>query len=129
MTMDLNETGKERLGTAINCCSIAVMAAALRFWCKISSKHGIHAEDWWILAVMPIYIGATADDIWGLLRGSNGQEIGEITAELLRDPSPEKVQSLGNFLKAQYIDFFPLAICAYRCPHLHLPPISTHFLN
>jgi hypothetical protein len=67
MTMDLTDDGRRRLTTSIVAGTLVVLAVAIRFWCKFVLKAPIQAADWWILAAVPIYIGAVADDIWGML--------------------------------------------------------------
>ncbi|KAI1455809.1 hypothetical protein F4805DRAFT_434944 [Annulohypoxylon moriforme] len=114
MELDTNIT--QRFATGITCCAIVILSVALRFWCKLSLKSGIYAEDWLMLAVVPTYIGATADDIWGLLKGSHGKEIEAVLAAVVLDPSPENVKDLEISLKSLYIGFFlsPFVLTAIR---------------
>lgn len=70
MTMDLTDSGRQRLETSIISGTLVILFVAIRFWCKFSLKSGIHSEDYWILAAVPIYLGAVADDIWGTLASS-----------------------------------------------------------
>lgn len=67
MVMELTDSGRQRLETSIIAGTLVVLAVAIRFWCKFLLKSRIHSEDWWILAAVPIYVGAVADDIWGTL--------------------------------------------------------------
>lgn len=67
MTVDLTDSGRGRLATSIVTGTFVVLAVALRFWCKLSLKSGIHAEDWSILAAVPLYLGGVAANIWGTL--------------------------------------------------------------
>ncbi|KAI1773036.1 hypothetical protein F4818DRAFT_131356 [Hypoxylon cercidicola] len=124
MMMDLTDSGKQRLETSIIAGTLVVLAVAIRFWCKISLKSGIHSEDWWILAAVPIYLGAVADDIWskleslststaipycqyvkGVFNGISGQDSKQVITTLLQNPSPELILALENYLKALYIGF------------------------
>ncbi|TGJ78427.1 hypothetical protein E0Z10_g10337 [Xylaria hypoxylon] len=80
-------------------------AVTIRFWCKFSLKSGIRAEDWWIFAAVPIYLGAVADDIWGVYSGISGEDSKQVIATLLQTPSPELILALENYLKSLYIGF------------------------
>ncbi|KAI0187056.1 hypothetical protein EV127DRAFT_483629 [Xylaria flabelliformis] len=103
--VDWTDSGKRRLETSIIAGTLVVLAVALRFWCKFTLKSAIRSEDWWILAAVPIYLGAVADDIWGLYNGISGEDSKQIIAILLQNPSPELILALENYLKSLYIGF------------------------
>ncbi|KAI1151633.1 hypothetical protein F4825DRAFT_476841 [Nemania diffusa] len=105
MTVDLTDEGRRRLTTSIVAGTIVVLSVALRFWCKFILKSGIYADDWWILAAVPIYLGAVADDIWGVFNGISGEDSAQIIAMLLQNPSPALVLALEVYLKSLYIGF------------------------
>ncbi|KAI0882333.1 uncharacterized protein GGS22DRAFT_50422 [Annulohypoxylon maeteangense] len=114
--MELDANGIKRFATSITCCAIVIISVALRFWCKLSLKSGIHAEDWVIFAVVPAYIGATADDIWGLLGGGHGKEIDAVVVDLLLDPSPKNFKALEVSFESLFVGFFlsPFGLTATR---------------
>ncbi|KAJ2980435.1 hypothetical protein NUW58_g459 [Xylaria curta] len=101
----LTDSGRQRLTTSIVAGTIVVLSVALRFWCKLKLKGGVHAEDWWILAAVPIYLGAVADDIWGLLNGISGENLDDIIVALLQNPPPELVLAFETYLKSLYIGY------------------------
>lgn len=125
MTVDLTDTAKQRLETSIIAGTLVVLAVATRFWCKFSLKDGIHAEDWWILAAVPIYLGGVADDIWGnyirvlpppslrrgtdrtrkkgVYNGISGEDSKQVIATLLTAPTPELALALENYLKVDLV--------------------------
>ncbi|KAI1204103.1 uncharacterized protein F4807DRAFT_448949 [Annulohypoxylon truncatum] len=114
--MELDANGVKRFATSISCCAIVILSIALRFWCKLSLKDGIHAEDWLIFTVIPTYTGATADDIWGLLKGTHGKEVDAAAAAVLLNPSPGNVAALEISLESLFIGFFisPFGVTAIR---------------
>jgi hypothetical protein len=63
--VELDERGKGRFAVAVVSITIVLLSIALRFWCKLSLKSGMYAEDWSILFVVPCYIAATTADLWG----------------------------------------------------------------
>ncbi|KAJ3579123.1 hypothetical protein NPX13_g1446 [Xylaria arbuscula] len=97
--VDLTDSGKQRLETSIIAGTLVILAVAIRFWCKLSLKSPVNSEDWWILAAIPVYLGAVADDIWGLYRGISGENQEQIIATLLQNPSPELILALETYLK------------------------------
>ncbi|KAI1172024.1 hypothetical protein F4777DRAFT_23115 [Nemania sp. FL0916] len=103
--MELTDGGKKRLETSIIAGTLVILIVATRFWCKFSLKSGIHSEDWWILAAVPIYLGAVADDIWGVYNGIAGEDSKEVIATLILQPTPQLVLALENYLKSLYIGF------------------------
>ncbi|KAI1739184.1 hypothetical protein F4680DRAFT_423092 [Xylaria scruposa] len=103
--VDLTDSGKRRIETSIICGTFVVLTVAIRFWCKFSLKSAIRSDDWWILAAVPIYLGAVADGIWGLYNGIGGEDSEQIIATLLQNPSPELILGLENYLKSLYIGF------------------------
>ncbi|KAI1365260.1 hypothetical protein F5Y08DRAFT_338818 [Xylaria arbuscula] len=103
--VDLTDSGKRRLETSIIAGTLVILAVAIRFWCKLSLKSPVNSEDWWILAAIPVYLGAVADDIWGLYRGISGENQEQIIATLLQNPSPELILALETYLKTLWIGF------------------------
>ncbi|KAI0376974.1 hypothetical protein F5Y04DRAFT_292308 [Hypomontagnella monticulosa] len=101
--MALNESGVSKVTEITICAFIAIIAVVLRFWCKISMKSGIHADDWWILVTLISYMGALSTQLWGFFAGGEGKDIAEITAELKKSPSPEKVLEIENYLEALFL--------------------------
>jgi hypothetical protein len=66
LAMILSENGNRQVISAIICMAISVLAVGLRFWCKINLNAGVHADDWWILASLLIYLGTEAAAVWGI---------------------------------------------------------------
>ncbi|KAI3324537.1 hypothetical protein HD806DRAFT_533999 [Xylariaceae sp. AK1471] len=126
--MELDDNSKRRLATAIGSCTVVILSIALRFWCKLSQKIPLRAEDWWILVVLPEYAAATAVDIWGLFKGSTGKEFSEVAVALLTSPSPENVTSLENYLKALYIGYF-ISTFGLTCIRLSLCCLYRHIFS
>jgi hypothetical protein len=62
---DPAHTGRFRITAIVVCSSVAVVSAAIRFWCKIARRTGIHADDWWLLAAVITGLGAEGVLLWG----------------------------------------------------------------
>ncbi|KAL2141946.1 hypothetical protein VTI28DRAFT_1781 [Corynascus sepedonium] len=107
MSTGLNEDGRRFLAVIIVCPAIAVVASALRMWCKaVTMKSGFrsfHIDDWMIFATTVTYLAAESAIYWGLFDGNRGVEIGELTAELFASPSLEKLRSMENYLESLFI--------------------------
>ncbi|KAK3985128.1 hypothetical protein QBC44DRAFT_374467 [Cladorrhinum sp. PSN332] len=109
----LNGNGIVRLTVQVVCSFVAVVATALRFWCKFRTKQGIHADDWFILATTVSYLSAVSSTIWGLFAGSKGKEISEIAADLMAAPSAEKVTRMENYLESLVICYILFLLTFY----------------
>lgn len=103
MAANLGEKGQRYLATLIVCNAIAIIATILRVWCKLvqmkSGFRSLHSDDWFIIAATVSYLSAASAAYWGLFAGSQGMEIGEITADLMAAPSPVKVKKMQNYLE------------------------------
>ncbi|KAI0505461.1 hypothetical protein F5B22DRAFT_627821 [Xylaria bambusicola] len=99
-------TAQARLAVAIVGLVIALSSTALRFWFKLSLKKGFQADDGWALLGILAYIAGTTADIWGLFNGDTSKQIIDIVAELLKNPTPAKVKTLENYLKALFIGYY-----------------------
>ncbi|GAB1316522.1 Rhodopsin domain-containing protein [Madurella fahalii] len=117
MVVHLEENGQRYLATLIVCNAIAVAATIMRVWCKLvqrnSSVRSLHADDWFIIAATASYLGAASAAYWGLFTGSQGMEIGEITADLMASPSPVKVKKMQNYLESLFIGITILYLCFF----------------
>ncbi|KAK4164704.1 hypothetical protein QBC43DRAFT_300171 [Cladorrhinum sp. PSN259] len=103
MSEELTENRVRRLTVTVVCLSISVLATLLRFWCKIGLKQGIRGDDWFLLGTTITYIAAASTTLWGLFEGSQGKEMGEIMAELAKNPSLETVRGVQKFLLSLFI--------------------------
>ncbi|KAI9166316.1 Satratoxin biosynthesis SC21 cluster protein [Paramyrothecium foliicola] len=93
-----------RLVPVIVCDVIAIVAVALRFWCKHTLKAGYHGDDWWTLTTVISFIGGEVALLWGLVHGNrDGATIGEINEQLQKVQDPKRAQELQNFLKSIFI--------------------------
>ncbi|KAK3689076.1 hypothetical protein B0T22DRAFT_536089 [Podospora appendiculata] len=106
MVRDISPEGERGFVAIVVCNTIAWVAVALRFWCKMSSKAGVHADDWWILLCLAGGSSASAVSLWGLFAGSGGKEMPEIIGDLISSPSLQKVQDLENYLESLWLGFF-----------------------
>ena len=118
--------GGRYLAVLIVCSVIAIVATALRMWCKAATmKSGFqsfHADDWAILATTITYLAATTPIYWGkrcrqtttkgqaltfchsvtgLFEGSHGMEMADIVADLMASPSVEKLHRMENYLEVR----------------------------
>ncbi|KAK4221867.1 hypothetical protein QBC38DRAFT_376328 [Podospora fimiseda] len=101
--MTLNDNGTRRLVVNVTVNGVAVLATILRFWCKLTTRNGVHADDWWLLATVISFLGAESAILWGLFDGSEGKEMAEIINELMTGFTPEKLQRMENFLMSLFI--------------------------
>ena len=69
MVAGLTADGDRFLAVIIVCPAIAIIASALRMWCKVATmKNGFrsfHADDWTILATTITYLAAESAIYWG----------------------------------------------------------------
>ncbi|KAI1823889.1 hypothetical protein F4861DRAFT_301591 [Xylaria intraflava] len=83
--------------------AISTAAVLLRFWCKISLKSGIHADDWWILATLLSFYGAQSATLWGLIKGigvlPKGAFVVGPVPSIMEDKRP------ANYLESLFIFF------------------------
>jgi hypothetical protein len=65
----LTADGDRFLAVIIICPAIAVIASALRMWCKVvtmkSGFQSFHADDWAILGTTVTYLAAASPIFWG----------------------------------------------------------------
>ncbi|KAK3995689.1 hypothetical protein QBC44DRAFT_366483 [Cladorrhinum sp. PSN332] len=101
--MTLNDNGIRKLAVNVTVNAIAVIATILRFWCKLSTQNGVHADDWWMLATTISFLCAETPILWGLFQGSEGKEMAQIINELRTDFSAEKLRRMENFLMSIFI--------------------------
>lgn len=66
----------QRYITTPNACqAISAAAVALRFYCKIRFRNGIHADDYLMLPTLLASWFASGVELWGIIKGSGGKEI------------------------------------------------------
>ncbi|KAK0614989.1 hypothetical protein B0T17DRAFT_510807 [Bombardia bombarda] len=113
---DLTYQGKRNFAACISCLVVVSFAVALRFWCKVSSKLGLHLDDWWILAALIFNYAGSVGALWGLLGGIDGKEIPHVLAEF-STYSPSTQERLGhgieNFLESIWLGYFFGITCLY----------------
>ena len=91
------------------------LAVALRFYCKIRHKQGVHADDYWILGGLLWYWASTAVGLWGMLilsiceapesltipaelTGNGGAEMVELAA--IARKNPLELKKYQNYFEA-----------------------------
>jgi hypothetical protein len=61
----LSTQGQSQFNAGVACASISSVAVAIRIFCKIRHKQGVHADDYWIIVALGFYLATVGVVIWG----------------------------------------------------------------
>ncbi|KAH8895972.1 hypothetical protein GQ53DRAFT_819928 [Thozetella sp. PMI_491] len=103
--MALNGNGERVVATIFSCAAVAIAATLLRFWCTLTTKKGIHADDWVMLATLLLLLIAQSIIAWGIFTSGRAEDISEILAEYFSSPSPERTVELETYLESLVISY------------------------
>lgn len=70
---NLEPAPQRYLTTAFICQSLSGTAVALRFYCQIKFKNGVHVDDYLMVATLLSTWAMNAAEIWGAVAGSQGK--------------------------------------------------------
>ncbi|KAF2736980.1 hypothetical protein EJ04DRAFT_550958 [Polyplosphaeria fusca] len=82
---------------------IAIVAVAIRLFCKVKSKQGVKSDDYWILAALAFHLTAASVGNWGYITGGGGLELDEFF--LLIKEDPKNIDKLSNYFVSVYIAY------------------------
>ncbi|CAI6335392.1 unnamed protein product [Periconia digitata] len=92
--LELNAEGQTSFDALVALAVLATVAVAVRLLCKLRTKTGIQADDYWILAALSCYCVAVAFGIWGLVITGGGEHgVVGVLAVLKQDPAALKIMS------------------------------------
>lgn len=101
--LNLTPIGQRNFDVSIACPLLSGLALALRIYCKLYFKNGVHIDDYWMTLSVLFAWAAGVVEIWGNVTGGRGREMKAILVEAV---TKKNMKIVENYLLVGFPSLF-----------------------